>query len=320
MIFGKYSSLAVPPSGGIERALSFRLKAELQAKATALVCGATALAGMLVSSHAEAARLTLAQSASEIVVTSSAAPTWRLVIAVNPQATTAAPGGGTVRALHVPADNEESIVGPDPGQFCCAGWGLDNLEWRYVENNRGVRAPLGTTATIQSLEILKQTPEEIVIKIQGEWKNVPRFTRTIEINPRGFHVRLEADWAGPTDKRGMWWLISLFRSSRVDNGSITIKDADTAPVILPAAKEGVFPLPDGIEFPYEVSFPIKRQPGRALKLRVSSFGTDQPAGRRYELWPEENGFVMFYPRWVHRNFEQRRYIFDYAWTIDFSNP
>ena len=264
--------------------------------------------------HASA-QLTLSQSAREIVVTSSAPPTWRAVIAVNAEATPAAPGGGTIRALHVPAEASESIVGTEPGQFCCGGWGLDNLEWRYVEDGKGVRAPLGTTATIVTLEISERSPTRIVIALTGRWKNIPQFTRRIEFDPHGFRTRLEADWDGPTDKRGMWWLISLFRHSWVEHGAVMIAGADTAAVPLPIAKENVFPLPAGIDFPYEVSFPLKQGPLRELRLRIAAFGTNDAAGRRYELWPEENGFVMFYPRWVNRKLERRRYVFDYAWRI-----
>jgi hypothetical protein len=57
------------------------------------------------------------------------------------------------------------------------------------------------------------------------------------------------------------------------------------------------------------------RPLRELRLRIAAFGTNDAAGRRYELWPEEKEFVMFYPRWVNRNLERRRYVFDYAWRI-----
>jgi hypothetical protein len=261
------------------------------------------------------AQLALTRSDGEIVVTSDAAPTWKIIFAVGSQADAQNPGGGIVRALHIPAANPESIVGPEPGQFCCAGLGLDNLEWRYIQNGKGVRAPLGTDATIDTLEITRQSPEEIVIQITGRWKNVPRFTRTVKITPLGFRTRLEADWDGPIEYRGMWWLTSLFRSSWVDNGRVTIRDEDSTSQILPVARGSVFPLPEGITFPYRISFPLRQGPRRELILRVASFGTDQPAGLRYELWPEEKGFVMFYPRWVGRPFERRRYIFDYAWTL-----
>jgi hypothetical protein len=113
----------------------------------------------------------------------------------------------------------------------------------------------------------------------------------------------------------MWWLISLFRSSWMDNSRVSIRDADSAPQLLPVARGSVFPLPTGITFPYEVSFPLRKGPARELILRVASLGTDDPSGLKYELWPEENGFVMFYPRWVGRPFQLQRYVFDYSWAV-----
>jgi hypothetical protein len=261
------------------------------------------------------AQLSLTRTEHEIVVTSSAPPTWRIVLAVSPQARMSAPGGGTVRALHIPADSRESIVSTTPGAFCCGGWGLDNLEWRYVADGKGVRAPLGTTARITSLTITRQTPTGIDIEIAGQWQNIPRFTRTIEFRPHGYRTRIEADWDGPTDKRGMWWLISLFRASWMDNARVMIGDGDTPPVTLPIAKENVFSLPAGIDFPYTVSFPLKQGPLPALTLRVNAFGTTGPEAKKYEMWPEEKGFMMFYPRWVNRRLEQRRYVFDYEWQL-----
>jgi hypothetical protein len=262
-----------------------------------------------------AAQLTLTRTEHAIVVTSSAPPTWRLVLAVNPQASMAGPGGGTVRALHIPADSRESIVSTDPRAFCCGGWGLDNLEWRYIDGGKGVRAPLGTTARITSLRITRQTPVEIDIQIAGQWKNIPRFTRTIEIRPQGYRTRIEADWDGPGDKRGMWWLISLFRANWMENGRVTIAGGDSPAVALPIAKGNVFPLPTGIEFPYTVVFPLKQGPLPALSLRVHVFGTTGPEAKNYELWPGEKGMVMFYPRWVKRPLEKRRYVFDYEWQF-----
>jgi hypothetical protein len=269
---------------------------------------AVTLIALIVSLPVARAQLALARSAGEIVVTSEAHPTWKVVFAVGLQADRQNPGGGIVRALHIPASNPESMVGTDPSQFGFAGLGLDNLEWRYIKDGKGVRAPLGTDATIDTLEVTRDSPEAIVIQITGRWKNIPR-------TPLGFHTRIEADWDGPTEYRGMWWLTSLFRSSWVDNGRVTIRDEDSAPQILPVARGSVFPLPEGITFPYEVSFPLRQGPRRELILRVASFGTDQPPGLRYELWPEERGFVMFYPRWIGRPFERRRYIFDYGWTL-----
>ena len=50
-----------------------------------------------------------------------------------------------------------------------------------------------------------------------------------------------------------------------------------------------------------------------LKLRVHAFGTTGPEAKRYELWPEEKSFVIFYPRWVNARLEKRTYRFDYEW-------
>jgi hypothetical protein len=127
---------------------------------TRLIIALTALSVGPLVAHAQ---LSLTRTGSEIVVTSDVAPTWRIVLAVEVHADRDNPGGGMVRALHIPATNQESIVGPDPGQFCCAGLGLDNLEWRYVDDGKGVRAPSGTDAKIETLEFTRQSAQEIVI-------------------------------------------------------------------------------------------------------------------------------------------------------------
>jgi hypothetical protein len=261
------------------------------------------------------AQLSLTRDANEIVVTSSVPPTWKIVIATAPRATPQNPGGGTVRALHIPANHPESLVETDPTRFRLARWGIDSLEWRYIEDGKGVREALGSSATIGSLEIVKQMPQEIVIALTGQWRNIPRFTRRITIDPRGFHTRLEADWGGVTDKRAMWWMLTVPRSDRVDQKAMMISDPDTPAVPLPMAREGVFSLPKGIGFPYEITFPTTGVAVRELRLRMNVFGTDQPVGLRYELWPEEHGVFKFFPRWVDRNFERRTYVFDYAWTF-----
>ena len=261
------------------------------------------------------AQLSLTRDTNEIVVTSTTPPTWKIVIATAANATPQNPGGGTVRALHIPANNPESLVETDPKRFRLARWGIGSLEWRYIENNKRVREALGSTATIESLQIAQQTPQEIVIALTGQWRCIPRFTRRITINPRGFHTRLEAEWGGVTDKRAMWWMLTVPRSDRVDQNAMMISDADTAAMPLPIAREGVFSLPKGIGFPYEIALPTKGVKVRELRLRMNVFGAETPVGLRYELWPAEYGVFKFFPRWVDRNFERRAYVFDYAWTF-----
>lgn len=275
------------------------------------------------SSAAAGPRLALTREGADFVVTSSAPPTWRMVIAGSKQASDSQPGAGTIRALYIPATATESIVEPTPKKFCCAGWGLDHLEWRYVDPGppaKGVRAPSGTRAELKQALVAQQTPDRIILHFAGRWENISRFTRTVTVDPRGVAVRMEADWTGRQGQHSMWWLISLLRSSWVDGTAVTIHDADTAAVPLPIAKEKVFPLPPGIGFPYEITFPLKQGPLRHLVLRMGRMGEDSPEGLRYELWPETDGYFMFYPRWVKRGFEPKTYVFEYGWRFEGGHP
>jgi hypothetical protein len=45
------------------------------------------------------------------------------------------------------------------------------------------------------------------------------------------------------------------------------------------------------------------------------FGTMGPEAGKYELWTEEKGLMMFYPRWANGRLESRRYVFDYEWQF-----
>jgi hypothetical protein len=285
------------------------------------------LLAMLFSPVAVEAQLALTRTDTEIVITSQAGPTWKVVLAVAPAASPETPGGGVVRALHIPADNPESLVGTEPKEFGHSAWGLGNLEWRYipVRGEKGIRDSIGASATIELLTIVRILPGQIEIELSGHWRNVSRFTRRIKIGPDYIHTHLTADWAGPEDHRGMWWLMCLFKSSVMDGTGVTVRDDDTHPAILPRVKANVFPLPTGMAFPYEVTFPLKDGPLSVLRLRVAAFGTEGSEGLRYELWPGmparnptpgAGDYTLFFPRWVAPKMERRAYVFDYEWRFD----
>jgi hypothetical protein len=247
----------------------------------------------------------------EITITSKAGPTWKLIFAVSKEGGPDRPGGGIAKALFIPATSKESHVRSDSPKM----YGLDDLEWRFIRDGKGVRSPMGT-AVLDGIRVKKQSGKEIVLAIDGHWENISRFTKTITVNPLGYQARIEAEWAGPTEFRSMWWMISHLRGALVDNEKYTVKDTDSASVPLPALHEKVIPLPDGIAFPYEVSMPLKSAPGRALKLTVRSFATTDASALRYELWPVgKDGFFSFFPRYVNKEMPKGTHVFDYEWRF-----
>jgi hypothetical protein len=290
----------------------------------AALLGCLMLNSLAITSRAQ---LALTSSETEIVITSGTSPTWKMVLAVARAASQETPGGGVIRALHVPANNPESLVGSNPKEFGHSAWGLGNLEWRYipVRGEKGVRDSIGASAKIESLTVVRETPAEIEIEMTGHWPNVSRFTRRLKIGPTHVRTQITAEWSGPQDYRGMWWLMCLFKSATMNREGVSVRDEDTGPVPLPGAKENVVPLPAGVEFPYEVSFPLNGGPLPALRLRVTAFGSEDGNGLRYELWPETparnpapnaGNYTLFFPRWVAPRMERRAYVFDYEWRFD----
>lgn len=260
-------------------------------------------------------------------ITSQAGATWRVVLATHSPASVKQPGGGVVRALHLPADNPASVVGSEPMHFAFGPWGLDNLEWRYVVKGAewGTRQALGVNSTIDRIEVVRESSTEIEILIEGHWENVPRFTRRIIFDPGGWRVRVEADWDGPAKHYGMWWMWSLFHGAAMENEHVQIQDADTAKVPLPIFKGNVQRVPEGIDFPYLITFPLTHSPVPSLQLQINEFGGDSKRGPCYELWPEEiarharndsDTYKTFMPRWVGGVIAKRTYVFDYAWRVD----
>lgn len=287
----------------------------------------TLSAALLPADSPPRERLQLERSVDEIVISSTAGSTWRVVLASHSPASIEQPGGGVVRAVHLPATNPASIVGTVPMHFAFGPWGLDNLEWRYVVKGAkwGTRQALGVDSTIDRIEFVRETPEEIEILIEGHWENVPRFVRRITFDPGGWHVRVEADWDGPDTHYGMWWMWSLFHGAAMDNQNVLIQDADTPPESLPVFKGNVERVPAPIDFPYVITFPLEQSPVPSLQLRVNEFGGDSRRGPCYELWPEEKArkaidendtYKTFMPRWVAGRIERRTYVFDYEWRLD----
>jgi len=233
-----------------------------------------------------------------------------------------------MRSLHIPADNPESIVGTKPMHFGHSAWGLDNLEWRYVpkQGEPGIRKPIGTTAKIDQLTISRPSPNEIVVEMSGSWENVPKFTRRITFDPNGWRATVTADWDGPENHYGMWWMWSLFESDWIDNENVSIQDIDHGPVPLPVFRGNVRRVPEGIDFPYSITFPLSKGQVPSLNLTVNQFGAlkGSKGGPFYELWPEEKArkatdendtYKNFMPRWVGRGIPKQRYTFDYQWRI-----
>jgi hypothetical protein len=204
------------------------------------------------------------------------------------------------------------------GPLCCSSWGLDFLEWRYIQQDgKSQRSSVGNHATIDEIQVTKETPSAIKLTVTGRWLNIAKFTKAIQVTPLGYSVRLEAEWAGPTELRSMWWMISVLRGASVQADALTIKDNDTSSVPLPVAYESVIPLPPGIGYPYEVTLPTKGiVPGHNLRLIVRRFGTDDATGLRYELWPVGgSGYASFFPRWVSNRMPTGAYVFDYEWRL-----
>ncbi len=261
-----------------------------------------------------AATITTSQTSDRIMVTSTAPPTWKLEIATTASASSSSPGGGTAIALHVPAGGG-SLVDPDPN-FCCSAKGLDNLEWRYVPSGTttGVRSDMARHAEISKLDVLTNTPSMLELRIEGSWPGVSSYVREITVTPDGYSTEMDVTYDGVTGNKSMWWMMSLFHSDKVDGETVRISDIDTSWITLPQEKECVCPVPSEISFPYRISFPLKAPAGQSIVLQVDQFADTSQSSRNYELWPEEQGYYFFFPRWVSV-FQKTTYHFEWSWRF-----
>ena len=251
-----------------------------------------------------------------LFVTSTEPPTWRIEFAIGD----GAPGGGTAIALHIPHDSTTSLVESRPGQQCCSGLGLDNLEWRFQPAGAaiGTRADSGTQSTVESFRWVEQSADRMAFELIGSWPGVRRFTKTVEITPEGYSARVSAEYSGTTGETSTWWILSLFDRDTIDASASTVRDADTASVALPFTTP-TRALPSGIEPPYQVVFPAAT-PSASVELTVSQVADDSSSANFYALRnpdtdPSPIGpYYMFYPLW-RGTLAATNYTFDYAWRI-----
>jgi hypothetical protein len=252
--------------------------------------------------------LTMVRNNAAIIITSTAPPTWKLAFGI-----VSSKGGGSTIGLFRPANSTQNLSGQTGMNVI---YGLDNLEWRYIENSRGIRAGINT-ASISNLEILEETPARIVIRITGSWQNITNFVRTITVTPYGFTGEITAPWTGGSKGKSMWWLFTNLRESAMDGNQATVRDADTGPVKLPIKWEGIYSLPSGINLPYTIRFPLIGNTQDGLELTVYEFADKTSHALGYEYsnkWTWSNGYWTYFPRWVS-NFRNTTYRFKYQWKL-----
>lgn len=257
----------------------------------------------------------LEQVGDRLFISSSKAPTWKVEFAVG----SGAPGGGTAIAVHIPSTDSRSIVEPQPYQICCSGLGLDTLEWRWRPwgGTAGTRGSAGHSSSVTQFEIIKNTAQKIVFRLQGSWDGISHFERTTTVTPDGFTTFVSAKYAGTREKDSMWWVISLFRPDKMDADHVMVSDNDSSPVPLNYTPNAYRPLPPNISLPYTFHFPLTTTGIDPIKLKVVHLaeGVGNPYG--YELFDvggSKGNYNLVYPRWIG-SFENITYHFEWNWRF-----
>ena len=211
-------------------------------------------------------KIELEKVGDRLFISSNKAPTWKVEFAVG----SGAPGGGTAVAVHIPSNDARSLVEPQPHQTCCSGLGLDNIEWRWRPwgSSNGTRGSAGYTSTVNQFQIIKNTPQEVVFRLQGSWKGISHFDRTTTVTPDGFTTSVSATYAGTPGQDSMWWVISLFRPDKMDGDHVMVSDGDSSSVRLKYTPGAYRPLPSNISLPYNFHFPLTATGIDPIKLKV----------------------------------------------------
>jgi hypothetical protein len=263
-------------------------------------------AGLPIVLHGQ---LSLIQNSSNIIVSSNEGRTWRMIIGT---ATSGKARGGVVTHLYIPSTSTTNLVAAGPASGAPTPcYGLDNLEWRHT--NPTSRSDMAQYASISSLNVVENTPQKIVITINGRWPSISQYLKTFTITPQGYMAELRAAYSGQTGTKSMWWLFTRFRSDKINGDQVTIKDSNTGPIPLPYRKECICRVPSGINFPYTVMWPF-RAGGESLSLQVIQFDGLSSAGLNYEYWPAAGGYYLFFPRWVSQ-FSNKTYHFQWKWQF-----
>lgn len=243
-------------------------------------------------------RIIVKQGSNTLTVTSTKAPTWKVIFAIG----SGAPGGGTAIAAHIPASDSRSIVEPEPNKGCCSGLGLDNLEWRWRPwgGTNGTRGSAGYTSTVTHFEIIESTSTKLVFRLLGKWDGISHFVRITTVTPDGFTTSVIADYAGTPGQDSMWWILSLFRPDKMDGDNVTVSDDDTSPVRL-SYTSGYHPLPSGISLPYNFHFPLTTTGADEIRLKVMQMAGNDGNPYGYEFFDQGDlagDYYLVYPRWI----------------------
>jgi hypothetical protein len=262
-----------------------------------------------------AGEITVEQQGTRLIVSSSKAPTWKVEFAVG----SGAPGGGTAVAVHIPADDSRSIVEPRPFKGCCSGLGLDNIEWRWRPwgGFAGTRGSAAYTSNVSQFEIIQNTSQKLVFRIQGDWEGISYFDRTTTVTPDGFTTSLRADYAGTPGQDSMWWIMALFHPDKINGDKVMVSDDDTSPVRLHYTPGAYRPLPPNIRLPYNFHFPLTASGLNPIKFRLTHMAEGQGNPNGYEFFDqghEVGNYYLVYPRWLG-SFQNITYNFEWNWRF-----
>lgn len=259
--------------------------------------------------------LSIKQGSNTLTVTSTKAPTWKIIFATG----SGAPGGGTAIAVHIPANDSRSIVEPAINQGCCSALGLDNLEWRWRPwgGYSGTRGSVGYSSTVTRFEITESTSTKLVFKLLGSWDGINHFERITTVTPDGFTTSVSATYAGTPGQDSMWWVMSLFRPDKMDGDNVTVSDDDTSQIRLSYSPGSYRPLPSGISLPYNFHFPLTTNEADEIRLKVIYFAENQGNPNGYEFFDQgthAGNYYLFYPRWIG-SFANVTYNFKWNWRF-----
>jgi CubicO group peptidase (beta-lactamase class C family) len=204
--------------------------------------------------------LSAAGDGDGITITSSVAPTWKVVIDGK--------HGGVITELHVPAEGD-NLVSNDGSRF----EGLCNLlyatfkETGKDESGYVAKGTLYYLGTGVKLSVLEDRPDRIVVEATGRagnqvaaQKDAVRFRQRYTFLADRIVCDGEVEWlyddVVPESRPELIQLDNLFTPGAVD-GEMRVWDADTGPVALPQTNSKGANYPNGIDYPLTVEVPLR---------------------------------------------------------------
>ncbi len=246
--------------------------------------------------------LSVAEDDGRVVVTSAAPPTWK--------ATFDRAHGGILWDLRIPASSDLNLV-VQRGEPI----GMGSLSL-FVRTGSGGKAALTNDAENVILRVLERSSARVRLSASGTILGA-RYTQTYTFTPSQARVAGEITFgaAGGNVGTGVW--MKLFQGIGGTMERMDAWDRDPEPVRMPANGERGGPLPDGLDYPFTVRFPVRSHPGVSMTFSMVKVPVIFSRARFYNFWSTADGQRFdgfnFGGRGAYEN--GKPYSYEYTWEI-----